>query len=122
MRPCIKEYVNDAAAPMADAEVEAYLRLYATPDDSSQRNGNLRNLPFDPASIPVVPLVAYFASQPVGTGSGGGAVKRGSLWTVQAWGPGGLARLADYPSRRGLTLIMFSLSLCFQCNFSITSA
>jgi hypothetical protein len=24
----------------------------------------------------------------------------GSLWTVQAWGPGGLARLAEYPARR----------------------
>ena len=31
----LKEYVNAAAAPMADAEVEAYMKLYSNPTDST---------------------------------------------------------------------------------------
>ena len=95
----LKEYVNAAAAPMADAEVEAYMALYGDPRDSTigQRwDGVPVGEPFDPASLPVVPLVAFFSSRPVGGAPDG----PGSLWTVQAWGPGGLTRLTDYPSRR----------------------
>lgn len=101
----LKEYVNAAAATMADAEVEAYMKLYADPEDSTIAqlpDGIPVGTPFDPASLPVVPLVAFFASKPVGNpGAGAGeSGARGSLWTVQAWGPGGLARLSEYPARR----------------------
>ena len=95
----LKEYVNAAAAKMADAEVEAYMALYSDPSDSTiaqRRDGIPIGEAFDPASLPVVPLVAFFASKPLG----GSLDAAGSLWTVQAWGPGGLTRLAEYPARR----------------------
>ena len=47
----LKEYVNAAAAPMADAEVEAYMALYGDPRDSTigQRwDGVPVGEPFDP--------------------------------------------------------------------------
>ena len=87
----LKEYVNAAAAKMADAEVEAYMALYSDPSDSTiaqRRDGIPIGEAFDPASLPVVPLVAFFASKPLG----GSLDAAASLWTVQAWGPGGLDR------------------------------
>ena len=96
----LKEYVNAAAAPMADAEVTAYQMLYGDPNDSTigqTWDGQVLGEAFDPASIPVVPLIAYFASAPV---AGDASAAAGSLWTAQAWGPGGLQKLADYPSAR----------------------
>ena len=91
----MKEYCNEIAASMADAEVEAYTKLYSNPNDSTIEqtwDGQAVGTPFDPASLPVVPLVAYFKSDAVaGIGE--------SLWTVQAWGPGGLSRLAEYPGK-----------------------
>ena len=96
----LKEYVNAAAAPMADAEVTAYQMLYGDPNDSTigqTWDGQVLGEAFDPASIPVVPLIAYFASAPV---AGAASAAAGSLWTAQAWGPGGLQKLADYPSAR----------------------
>jgi hypothetical protein len=35
----LKEYVNEAAAALADAEVEAYMRLYSAPADSVLQGG-----------------------------------------------------------------------------------
>ena len=93
----LKEYVNAAAAPMADAEVTAYQKLYGDPNDSTigqTWDGRVVGEAFDPASVPVVPLIAFFASTPVAQDA------ERSLWTVQAWGPGGLQKLADYPSKR----------------------
>jgi hypothetical protein len=53
----LKEYVNAAAAPMADAEVEAYMKLYSNPTDSTieqlPKVGDTLGTPFDPASLPV---------------------------------------------------------------------
>ena len=73
------------------------MALYGDPRDSTigQRwDGVPVGEPFD-ASLPVVPLVAFFSSRPVGAPG-----RPGILWTVRAWGPGGLTRLTDYPSRR----------------------
>ena len=101
----LKEYVNAAAAPMADAEVTAYQTLYSDPNDSTigqTWDGQVVGEAFDPASLPVVPLIAFFASAPVALDDSAlpGARRDGSLWTVQAWGPGGLQKLADYPNAR----------------------
>ena len=94
----LKEYVNAAASALADAEVTAYMALYGDPSDSTigmTWDGKVLGEAFDPASLPVVPLIAFFASKQVGNSDA-----NGSLWTVQLWGAGGLARLASYPSKR----------------------
>ena len=98
----LKEYVDAPAAALADAEVEAYMKLYGDPNDSTigvDAKGTPYGEAFDPASLPVAPLIAYFSSAAVGEGGGYGTPKR-SLWTVQRWGRGGLTRLADYPRAR----------------------
>ena len=91
----LKEYVNAAAAPMADAEVEHGPAAVIRDSTIGQRwDGVPVGEPFDPASLPVVPLVAFFSSRPVGrpgpAGSSGPSRR----------GAGGLTRLTDYPSRR----------------------
>ena len=94
----LKEYVNAAAAPMADAEVEAYVALYGDPRDSTigQRWDGPVGEPFDPASLPVVPLVAFFSSRPCAApGRPGIPLDRPGV------GPGRPDRLADYPTAPG---------------------
>ena len=94
----LKEYVNAAAAPMADAEVTAYQMLYGDPNDSTigqTWDGQVLGEAFDPASIPVVPLIAYFASAPWRA-----SVRRRVAVDRAGVGPGGLQKLADYPSAR----------------------
>ena len=98
----LKEYVNAAAATMADNEVTAYQTLYSDPNDSTigqMSKGDVFGEAFDPASLPIVPLIAFFSSKPV-AGNGYSEDNAGSLWTVQAWGAGGLNRLANYPSQK----------------------
>jgi len=103
----LKEYVNAAAFPMADNEVTAYQTLYSDPTDSTigqTKDGLPRGQAFDPASLPVVPLVAFFQSKRLGSGESSEEASSSadgrSLWTVQAWGEGGVTRLTDYPSKR----------------------
>ena len=45
-------------------------------------------------------MIAYFVSRTVGDVDEDGVAKKGSLWTVQVWGEGGLARLNDYPWKK----------------------
>ena len=85
---------------MADAEVTAYQMLYGDPNDSTigqTWDGQVLGEAFDPASIPVVPLIVLRQRASGGRPRG---PPPGSLWTAQAWGPGGLQKLADYPSAR----------------------
>ena len=83
----LKEYRDEAGAALADAEVEAYMRLYSPNEDGAR--------PY-PSSLPVVPLIAFFASQSINDVEGGGS--GASLWTVQEWG--GLQRLAGHPDAK----------------------
>ena len=92
----LKEYCNEPAASMADAEVDAYTKLYSNPNDSTiGQTWTARPLarPSTRRPIPSCPSFAYFTSDSVdGVGT--------SLWTVQAWGPGGVSRLAEYPGKQ----------------------